>query len=336
MRWREPQSRAAKNENNMNKTKSFVRIDSGFVDYPFSTLLNVPPPDADVDPWHLGAVSPAVGQLVITTPTGARLDPSTEDLLVPAMKLRNRPFVDNYPLWQGTTSDLAPFYDEYTISGPTAFLIAPNEVVTAFHSIVEVDIQRTFFVFGRHSQSAFAAAVPGQTHIRVPAGHFARVEAIINRGRDGTTSGNDWARLRLDRELRDITPIRPAHADEVSALEAGQVRNLRVLSHPLGLPLKFARADDLGQPPGPCSGPHQVLVDIGTGSSGAPLLLVREDGTHVLVGVVNGGKVGFTERNLVRTPTGLTLDPAAVFDDAPQYVTPLCKTDISATAVAGA
>jgi|GEM_PF-5910348 len=326
---------------------------SGYVDFPLSDLMDVPLP---VDSCHdeqvrklVNAGVAAVGQLVTTTGKGAQqrtrpatsVKPELKYLSVPSVKLRNRMFLDENPLWQGTSSDLGKFFDQYTISAPTATLIAADEVLTACHAIVESAVERgeVHFVVGRHAGTAIAAPRTGRYRIRVSEvdrekekKQCFKVKCVLRKpdAPHGPLSGNDWVILKLEESVPAATavPIPLAcNCASLYALDAGDSGEdegwvALVLSHPLGLPLKYASATiEAGGGKG-----FRILSDVGSGSSGAPLLLIdpacQSTRKMVVAGVINGGDLGFGTKNFVQTATGLALDPRGGLDKEPQPVTP--------------
>lgn len=313
-------------EANKNKAMEY----GGFVDFPFSELRDIPQKEAEIQRLSRDAQvvirnAKAVGQLVIAPANAGN------ELTVPTVKLRNRGFIDDLPLWQGTQSDLRHFYDQYTITAPTAVLIEPDKVLTAWHSIIPSEIRNTYFVFDRHHKSRHSRPQIGQRRVRARQDNWVKIESILKCGRSNPDEGNDWVILQLARSVA-VPPIPLAPAGKSLGLVNPEIF---ILSHPLGLPLKYAVCQKLRDP---ARDGYQIYTDLGSGSSGAPILTV-EDNTAYVRGIVNGGFVDFTEEHFVRTPTGIAIDPAGGLNQKPQPVTPVdnihnppAPCDVKATA----
>ncbi|MBI3297685.1 MAG: trypsin-like peptidase domain-containing protein [Elusimicrobia bacterium] len=142
----------------------------------------------------------------------------------------------------GTPVDLCP-EEPYKGQSKGAFcsgsLVAADLVMTAGHCIeTEEECQGVKFVFG------FAAGKDGQPAGSVPTDEVYSCSKLVVQELDG--KGPDFAIVRLDRQVKNHTPLRVRRS---GAPPAGTP--LTVIGHPVGLPTKVAggasiRKDDEG------------------------------------------------------------------------------------------
>lgn len=290
----------------------------GYADFQLSTLR-----DVESAPLHVEAISPAVGQLITVSPRGPRIQNwgQKRALLVPSVKLRNRVFLDGYPLWQGTTSDIAEFFDQYTVRASTATLISTKRILTAGHSVIDIDIRsgNVFFVPNR-KQSAKIALPRRRSQISVPRRAYYRVAKYFKG--DNSGKGKDWAVLELERAVKRFAPITVADTNTPALDE------FYTLQYPLGLPLKCSEAKIPENGNG--MGHDQVLSDFGSGSSGAPLLgYSRAQRKFFILGVVTGD-AKFGVKSVKSMASGRVIDPLKGQRKAvPQPLTRLTLNDVS-------
>lgn len=269
----------------------------------FNDCQLFPLQDVSVAPEYAKRAAMAVGQLIRVTPGRAKIGAikGGSQLLIPAIKLRHCVFIDGYPLWQDTRSDIASFFDEYTIEASTATLVGRDLILAAGHAVAERDIisGNTFFIPERTTARCTMARPSMGLNVRVPSNEYFRVKticALVNRDLH-----NDWAILKLEREVPDTRQPIPVMSHE--DLEENAKLDLFTLTHPLGLPLKYTEALDASSG----STFEQVYCDFGSGSSGAPLLLHADGHTRILGAIA--GNARFTVRNRRKTKSGFTVDP---------------------------
>jgi len=107
----------------------------------------------------------------------------------------------------------------------TAFLVAPNLIVTAAHVLAHLD--RRVFVFGFQVQE-------GVARVELAAAQVHEAAEVVGMTLD-TVTGADWAVVRLGRPLAPDVPIpRIRRQGRVSDGQA-----LYVIAHPGGLPTKY-------------------------------------------------------------------------------------------------
>lgn len=297
------------NDNNV----SLSALAHGYNDFRLSPLLNI-----SAAPDYAQLAAKAVGQLVTVTPRGARVGAQQQQrpLIIPAVKLRNRVFLDGYPLWQDTQADIVSFFEEYTIQASTATLIGDNVILAAGHAIVKADVVagNTFFVPDRTADRSVVSRPRGGTNIRVPCSEYFRVAKIV--ASMNSDQHSDWAILKLERKVRKCCHIPLASEDDFKNNFVDT--ELFTLTHPLGLPLKYSKAQDVSAD----SNKTCVLSDFGSGSSGAPLLLHTTGGGTRVLGVITGD-TRFSVGSRFKTRSGYVIDPLRCADPngKPQPVT---------------
>ena len=110
----------------------------------------------------------------------------------------------------------------------TAFLVAPDVIVTAGHCAKHLDLPTSRFVFGFRMTNA-TQAVTSFPKADVYAG-----KEIIGRALDNST-GEDWAIVRLDRAVAGVTPIKFRSQGKIA-----DGCELYVVGFPTGLPCKVS------------------------------------------------------------------------------------------------
>lgn len=155
------------------------------------------------------------------------------------------------------------FVDQPRCGVGTAFLIAPDVIVTAGHCVIntegEVTVRDKYIVFDyhiNHTTQSVDEDIPSENVYRC-------VDAVVIEFDAG--AGRDFAIVRLDRPVEGRTPL--------DVRQDGRIENntrLVQIGHPLGLPLKIAinarvRNND----------PHQFFlgdIDSFPGNSGSPIM----------------------------------------------------------------
>ncbi|MGE0764755.1 MAG: serine protease [Bdellovibrionales bacterium] len=124
-----------------------------------------------------------------------------------------------------------PFRDQGTSAFCSGFLVGPDLMVTAGHCIrSSTDCTETAVVFG------FGIHEAGQpTPEQLPASQvyrcFSVVKTVVS-----PTDGVDYAVIRLDRPVRNVTPL--TIRSSAGTVDVGT--ELAVIGHPVGLPTKVA------------------------------------------------------------------------------------------------
>jgi hypothetical protein len=300
-------------------------LSGGIIDVLEFPLLNVNGVDV---PEYAKQAARVVGQLVTITPRGATIGDRGRHrpLKIPAVKLRDRVFIHDYPLWQDTRADIARFFDEYTIQASTATLIGPSTVLAAAHAVPKIDVEagNTFFVPHRTSERKIARP-RGGTIIKVSKAYYRAVSIQASEARDPETQRRDkhadWAILTLERALlpEEHVPI-PLFKQPLNLLADVTDSKLFCLTHPLGLPLKYGKAEHFSE-----GDTYHVRSDFGSGSSGAPLLIHTGEKTYVL-GIITGN-ARFTLAQRFETRSGFVIDPLRCVDPngTPQ---PMTSSDV--------
>lgn len=157
----------------------------------------------------------------------------------------------------------------------SGFLVAPDIIATAGHCADANDVTTIRFVFGFRMLSKTQA----QTVIN-NADIYSGASLV---GRKLTTSGTDWALVRLDRAVanRRVLPIRRTG-------KIADKQKLHVIGHPVGLPAKFAGGATVRD-----NQPQAFFVanlDTYGGNSGSP---VFNSDTHVVEGILVRGEADF-------------------------------------------
>lgn len=169
------------------------------------------------------------------------------------------------------------FYEQEAGAYATAFLVAPDLVATAAHVISRLD--RRCFVFGFHVKDSRA-------QVELPATQVYEAAEIVGMSLD-TSTGADWAVVRLGRKVADDVPIPRIRRD--GRVAEGQ--RLYTIGHPGGLPAKFAEG---GQVLSNASDAYFVAdLDARCHSSGSPVFNADD---HAIEGIVVRGEGGVASR----------------------------------------
>ncbi|MCP4631549.1 MAG: trypsin-like peptidase domain-containing protein [candidate division Zixibacteria bacterium] len=172
-----------------------------------------------------------------------------------------------------------PFRDQPVGPFCSGFLVADNIIATAAHCVDQSNVTRIRFVFGfRMLDLTTAQEVVNNNEIY-------NGTAIIDRRL--STSGTDWALVRIDRNVYNH------HVAEIR--RHGKISNnqaLHVIGHPCGLPLKYAPRANVRD-----NTPRSYFVanlDTYGGNSGSP---VFNSDTHEVEGILVRGETDFTTGN---------------------------------------
>ncbi len=178
----------------------------------------------------------------------------------------------------GTVKNLCedePYFHQPVVSECSGFLAGPGVFITAGHCIDNIDkCRETAIVFGYYMLDQDTPV------LRIPKKDVYFCSGIINRKKQGF---EDWAILRLDREVPDRTPMPIRTEGELSDNEA-----IFALSFPQGLPLKYSGGANVRDN-------HSRYyfssnLDINRGSSGGPV--IHRESLEV-EGIIVGGEDDF-------------------------------------------
>lgn len=169
-----------------------------------------------------------------------------------------------------------PFRNQPDPAWCSGFLVAPDIIATAAHCIVNSgECSNAVFVFGFVMQDASTPV------ITIDSSQIYHCSEIIERVE--TSSGPDWALIRLDREVPDHTPL--------GIRRSGQVADgseLMIIGHPWGLPRKYAaNATVRGNSDSAC---FEANLDSFSGNSGS---VVLNRGTMQVEGILVRGNEDF-------------------------------------------
>lgn len=120
----------------------------------------------------------------------------------------------------------ARFYGQEAGAYGTAFLVAPDLLVTAAHVVTRLDHRCFAFGFFMHRD---------RSQVELPAAQIYEAAEVIGMNLD-TATGADWAVVRLGRAVPASVPI--PRIRRCGRVEDGQ--ELYMIGHPGGLPAKFS------------------------------------------------------------------------------------------------
>jgi hypothetical protein len=171
------------------------------------------------------------------------------------------------------------FRDQQALGVGTAWLAAPDVIVTAGHVVREHGLSAIRFVFGWRRDDAGKLPGPGT---EVPADRVFAARELLAARLDA--AGYDYAILRLDRAADAAADIQPLELRTNGRL--GPDEPLYLLGCPRGLPLKYAGgARKVFEP---VTWPqYGADVDAFRGNSGSPVLTGEG---HEVVGMLVGGQ----------------------------------------------
>lgn len=170
------------------------------------------------------------------------------------------------------------FADQPTAGFCTGVLVAPDVIATAGHCVLDaLTCSRSLFIFDFHMISV------SEARTTFVAGQIYRCLGLIEGRRAASPGGADWALLKLDRQAFDRLPMTLTGDALVLSGEA-----MLLLSHPSGLPLKYAGPalvrDALNEDS------FQADFDAFEGSSGGAVL---SNGLRQLEGIFNAGNLDY-------------------------------------------
>lgn len=160
------------------------------------------------------------------------------------------------------------FSNQVTAPVCTGFLIAPDVLVTAGHCVAKsTDCRNYSWVFD------FKLAASADTEVIVPKSKVYKCKSIITTVNSSTTK-DDYAMIRLDRQVLDRAPLEIRQSGKIADGAA-----LVLLGHPKGLPMKIAAGANVRS-----NTPTKYFVantDSYGGNSGSPVV-------DAVTGVVEG------------------------------------------------
>lgn len=127
-------------------------------------------------------------------------------------------------------------YQEQTIAAScSSFLIAPDIILTAGHCIKsEWECNSKSFVFD-YRQDLLGAKEGPYKRFRIPNSNIYKCSKILDRKLDSNGNLEDWAIIKLDREVTDREPL---NYRKYGKMESDS--KLSLIGFPSGLPLKIA------------------------------------------------------------------------------------------------
>lgn len=165
----------------------------------------------------------------------------------------------------------------------TAFLIAPDVVLTAGHCIkTATQCSRTAFLFGYTKNSASLNIFPKQQSVFY-CSRILRLEL-------NNQTGEDYALIKLNRKARNRNHL------EVDEMIDSESKEIFTLGHPSGLPLKLSKGDRIDSQ----GLLESAYLDAFLGSSGSP---VFNSESNKVVGLLVKGEKDFvydTQKNCFR------------------------------------
>lgn len=177
-----------------------------------------------------------------------------------------------------------PFRDQQTGSFCTAFLVAPDKLVTAGHCISSGrDCDEAAFVFD------FVLDAPVTTPL--PSGRLFKTENVYMCARvihsQAPARGADFAIIELDRPVSDRSPL---FLRKEGTIAPGE--EISVMGHPAGLPLKIAGGAKVRSVT--TAGYFTANLDTYGGNSGSPVFNLK---TLQVEGILVRGELDFSWRN---------------------------------------
>lgn len=253
------------------------------------------------EPPHSVALD-AIAQMIMLDPRVARVD-GEGNLIVVASRLSDRAVWAGSPLYVpcpppnrrrpggADEYDLDEFLPQWTIRASTAILIEDQAILTAGHAVIPRDgdeIEPTYFIFGRAIDSALAEPndPDRDRHLVIPSSQWVKATRVRRMEDGGGKRGPflpDWAVVELERSPENATPVALASEDEPEPSDG-----YYTLSHPLGLPIKYAQVEPRPASEKSTADVRRFSVDFASGASGSPLLAPDENGNTKVFGVING------------------------------------------------
>lgn len=168
------------------------------------------------------------------------------------------------------------FEDQPSVGFCTGFLVSKDLVVTAGHCMQSsYDCQNTRFVFD------FAKTSIDQEEYRVGEDKVFHCSEVIAQ----ETGANDYAIVRLDREVSDRTPLNVRRSGQLGIGE-----QVMLIGHPMGLPSKIADGGFVQS----VGNKIVASVDAFAANSGSPLFNSQ---TGIVEGLLVSGEADFRIQN---------------------------------------
>jgi len=191
-------------------------------------------------------------------------------------------FAQAAPLEEGTA-----FENELVLGEGTAFLIGKQTALTAGHCVCSdtgvlnpVKVQQLWLVFG------FEMKKLNKVRKKFQEDDVYRIENVIayRYTKSTATTNDDWAILRLTREVQGRAPLDITICDHIP-----KQKRVYMLGHPSGLPLKLATNAEVEES---SDGKNyfQASLDAFGGNSGSPIFL--ED-SRIVAGMLFKGSTDF-------------------------------------------
>lgn len=168
--------------------------------------------------------------------------------------------------------DSEPFHNQLIGAGymATAFLVEEDVIATAGHCATPKNLADLRFAFGFKMEDGSTPV------IRLPNEDIYKGVEITHRVYDRDT-GSDWALVRLDRNVTGRSVVN-LHRGEISL-----DREVYVIGHPVGLPLKYSAGSFVRATGDFC---FTADLNVYSGNSGSPVFDVE---THDVIGLVARG-----------------------------------------------
>ncbi len=149
------------------------------------------------------------------------------------------------------------FYSQPSDSDCSAFLVAPDIVATAGHCVAKMDCKKFNWVFG------YEMLDEQKVRENYSADQVYQCDQVLG---FMDRSDEDWALVKLDRNVTVATPLKLSSGQNVK--KGTSVFNM---SFPLGLPLKFSMFGKV-RSWGASKNYFTTSIDVASGSSGSPIL----------------------------------------------------------------
>ncbi len=164
------------------------------------------------------------------------------------------------------------FKEQVAVGNCSGFLVAPDILVTAGHCYAENECDTYDWVFN------YKAARSGDKTVSVNESDVYNCKEVIAQ----STSGKDFAVIRLDRAVKGVTPLK------VAKQTPGVGTSLVLIGHPSGLPTKIADGATVQKV---ISTGFKANVDSFGGNSGSA---VFNDKTGEVVGILVNGATDYS------------------------------------------
>ncbi len=168
-----------------------------------------------------------------------------------------------------------PFYNQPAASFCSGFLINKDTIVTAGHCVTtQYECESKYFVFGYHASSKT------KTRTKFNKNYVFSCKQLVSRMQDD--AGADWAVIRLDRAVKNITPVKLSKKNNVKKGDP-----IYVIGYPAGLPLKVAAGANVRSVE---SSYYVANLDTYGGNSGSAVFNAK---TNTVTGILVRGENDF-------------------------------------------